>query len=86
MNWFSGVVLYVMIWWVALFAVLPIGTKPAAVADSASGWRGAPEQPRIWRKIWITTIVSTVLWLGSYALIESDIVSFRHGWFAEPED
>ena len=86
MNWFTGGVLFVCIWWTALFAVLPIGTKPVAHADDKSGWRGAPEQPRLLRKVIITTIVTCVLWSGSYLLIRSDWVSFRHGIFAEPED
>ena len=86
MNWFTGVMLYIIIWWVALFAVLPIGTNPAVSADTTSGWRGAPEKPRMLRKIIITTVVATFLWTGSYMLIRSDYVSFRHGWFAEPED
>ncbi len=86
MNWFTGVVLFVIIWWTALFAVLPIGTRPVAQADSTSGWRGAPEQPRIPRKIFITTIVACVMWTGSYLLIRSDYMSFRHGSFAEAND
>ena len=45
MNWFTGLVLFIMIWWTALFAVLPIGTKPVAQPDDKSGWRGAPERP-----------------------------------------
>jgi predicted secreted protein len=86
MNWFTGSVLFIMIWWTALFAVLPIGTKPVAQADPASGWRGAPERPQILKKVIVTTIVACVLWTGSYLLIRSDYVSFRHGLFAEPED
>jgi predicted secreted protein len=86
MNWFTGVVLFVCIWWTALFAVLPIGTKPVAQADDRSGWRGAPERPRILRKVIVTTIVTIFLWTGSYLLIRSDYVSFRHGYFAEPDD
>jgi predicted secreted protein len=86
MNWFTGVVLFVCIWWTALFAVLPIGTKPVAQADDRSGWRGAPERPRILRKVIVTTIVTIFLWTGSYLLIRSDYVSFRHGYFAEPAD
>ena len=46
MNWFTGVVLYVLIWWTVLFAVLPIGTRPSSEADQQRGWRGTPEQPR----------------------------------------
>ena len=47
MNWFTGVVLYVLIWWTALFAVLPFGTRPVADADPPTGWRGVPAQPRM---------------------------------------
>lgn len=86
MNWFTGTVLFVIIWWTALFAVLPIGTRPSAQPDAKSGWRGTPERPRILWKVIVTTIVACVLWTGSYLLIRSDYISFRHGIFAEPED
>lgn len=86
MNWFTGIVLFVMIWWTALFAVLPFGARPVNQADSNSGWRGAPENPRLFRKVVITTIVACVLWAGAYWVIQSDYVSFRHGIFAEPDD
>ena len=86
MNWFTGVVLFVCIWWTALFAVLPIGTRPVAQADDKSGWRGAPAQPQILRKVVMTTLVACVLWAGSYLLIQSDLISFRHGLFAEQDD
>jgi predicted secreted protein len=86
MNWFTGVVLFVIIWWTALFAVLPIGIRPVAQADDQSGWRGAPERPRILQKVIVTTIVASVLWVGSYLLIRSDYISFRHGFFAEASD
>ena len=42
MNWFTGLVVYVLIWWTVLFAVLPISTRPVDDADERSGWRGAP--------------------------------------------
>lgn len=85
MNWITGVVLYAIIWWTALFAVLPIGTRPVADPDEVTGWRGAPEAPRIGRKIVITTIVATVLWGLCYGLIVSGWISFRSGWLALPE-
>jgi predicted secreted protein len=85
MNWFTGIVVFVIIWWTALFAVLPIGTKPLQQADTSSGWRGAPERPRLLMKVIVTTIVAAVLWGGAYALISSDYMSFRHGYLAEPD-
>jgi predicted secreted protein len=86
MNWFTGVVLYVLIWWTALFAVLPIGTRPVEDADEATGWRGAPQKPQLLRKVIITTVVAAVVWFGAWLLITSPYVSFRHGWFAAPQD
>ncbi|MCL2429138.1 MAG: DUF1467 family protein [Alphaproteobacteria bacterium] len=85
MNWFTGVVLYILIWWTVLFAVLPIGTKPVAEADELTGWRGVPERPRIAMKVLLTTLVAGLVWLGCYALITSDWLSFRHGWLAMPQ-
>jgi predicted secreted protein len=84
MNWFTGVVLYVLIWWTALFAVLPFGTEPVADPDGATGWRGVPKRPLILRKVVATTVVAAVLWSGSYLLITSDWISFRSGWLALP--
>jgi predicted secreted protein len=86
MNWFTGLVVYVLIWWTVLFAVLPIGTRPVVDADERTGWRGAPERPRLLMKVIVTTLVAGVVWLAAWLLITSDYVSFRHGWFAAPSD
>lgn len=82
MDWFTGIIVYLLIWWTALFAVLPIGTRPVDADPEAGGWRGAPEKPLLLRKLVGTTVLATVLWLGAYALIESDLISFREGWLA----
>jgi predicted secreted protein len=86
MNWVSGVVLYILIWWVTLFAVLPIGTHAVEQPDETSGWRGAPARPRIWTKVGLTTLVACVVWAVAFAVIESGWISFREGYFASPKD
>jgi predicted secreted protein len=85
MNWFTGVVLFLLIWWLTLFAVLPLGVHAVQQPDETSGWRGAPEKPRLWMKVGLTTLIACVIWLAAFALIESDWISFRHGWFAAPK-
>jgi predicted secreted protein len=82
MGWFTAVVLYFLIWWIVLFAVLPIGTRPDAEPDAASGWRGTPVKPRLGRKLIATSLVAAVVWGGCVALVESNWLSFRHGWLA----
>jgi predicted secreted protein len=86
MNWVTGIVLYTLIWWVTLFAILPIGTHAVERPDETSGWRGAPAKPRLWMKVGVTTIVACVLWLAAFGLIESNWISFREGFFAAPKD
>ena len=77
MNPFTGVVLFTMIWWTVLFMVLPFGIRPVPDADDATGWRGAPEKPRIGRKLLVTTLISAVLWGVAFTVIQSDWLSFR---------
>ncbi|HEY1930912.1 MAG TPA: DUF1467 family protein [Acetobacteraceae bacterium] len=86
MGWFTGVVVYFLIWWVVLFAVLPFGTHPVADPDPTSGFRGVPQKPQLLRKAVITTLVAAVVWVAADWLIGSPYISFRHGFFALPKD
>ncbi|HYZ62408.1 MAG TPA: DUF1467 family protein [Acetobacteraceae bacterium] len=77
MSWFTAFVVFVLVWWTVLFAVLPFGTKPEAEPDSVTGWRGAPERPLIGRKLLATTLISLVIWGAIMLVIRSDWISFR---------
>jgi predicted secreted protein len=76
MTWVQGVVAYVIIWWLVVFAVLPFGVRPVAESDIGHA-AGAPENPRLWLKAGITTLIATAIWLMLYALVRSDLISFR---------
>jgi predicted secreted protein len=84
MSWFTGAVLYVLIWWTMLFAVLPWGTHPSAEPDSITGWRGVPARPRMALKLLATTVVAAVVWGLIALLIGSSWLSFRTGFLALP--
>jgi len=77
MTGFTAFVLFALIWWTVLFAVLPFGTRPVADADAATGWRGAPERPLMGRKVLATTVISAVIWVVAMLIIRSDWWSFR---------
>ena len=86
MGWVSGIVVYLLVWWTVLFAILPIGVRPDTdAAITPGGWRGAPTQPRLWSKVLWTTLTAAVIWGGLELLISSDWLSFRHGWLALPD-
>ncbi len=82
MGWFTGSVLFVLIWWTALFAVLPFVARPTADPDPISGVRGAQGAPFFVRTIVLTTMVSGLIWLSLLLMLESGLLSFRHGWLA----
>ena len=75
-GWATGIAVYILIWWVSLFAVLPIGAKRSA--DPLPGTvESAPDNPRLLFKFAITTGIATALWLVLYVMVQSDLISFR---------
>ena len=76
MSWATGLMVYLVIWWTVLFAVLPLGVKK--VENPGRGQEhGSPERPQLVRKAVITTIVAAVLWIGFFVLHQTDYFSFR---------
>ncbi|WP_339929415.1 DUF1467 family protein [uncultured Brevundimonas sp.] len=61
---------YVVIWWVVLFAVLPLGTSKERHAPPTDGaqW-GAPDNPNLKRKFLTTTWVSLIVWAAVMLLV-----------------
>jgi len=75
MDWFSGIIVYLMIFWTALFAVLPWGVRPHQEAEHGTAG-SAPENPQIRKKFLITGIISAMIWIFIYILIEIQIIDF----------
>jgi predicted secreted protein len=76
MSWVTGAAVYVCIWWVVVFAVLPWGIKPSA--DPLPGADpGAPANPRLLLKALVTTAIATLLWIAFYLIARSDLITFR---------
>jgi len=78
MGWVTGIVVYILTWWVVLFAILPLWVKPTEPDDTAHGI-GAPQHPHMWRKVALTAGIAAVLWVGIYILVKEPWFSFRGG-------
>jgi len=76
MAWVTGIVVYVLVWWITLFAVLPLWITPADPDDPGHAV-GAPQRPRLLLKIAITTVISALVWLAIYLVTKSPWLSFR---------
>ena len=70
MSWMTGVFIYLTLWWVVLFTVLPLGTithAEAGIDKGDGGDPGAPVDPKLKKKAitttWISAVLFAVLWL-----------------------
>ena len=80
MSPLTGIAIYLVIWWVVLFAVLPLGARSHAEAGlevKDGGDPGAPVVPNLKRKFITTSWVSAIIWVVVMGLILS-------GWFEIP--
>lgn len=72
MDWVMAAAVYVFIWWIVLFAVLPFGVRTqdeeGSVVPGTPG--SAPANVRIVRILLINTLVATIV----FALVYSAIV------------
>ena len=78
MSLFTGVAIYLTIWWTALFAILPLGTKTYAesgIEVKDGGDPGAPVNPNLKRKFITTTWVSAVLWIALWLVLKFHLLS-----------
>ena len=76
MSWATGLMVYIVIWWIVLFAVLPLGVRKVEKPGRGED-HGAPERPELLRKAIITSAVAAILWLGFFVLHQLDVFSFR---------
>ena len=70
MSFISLFAIYFIVWWVTLFAVLPVGvTTGADHGPALEGTRGsAPDAPRMGFKVALTTLISAVI-VGLFYLL-----------------
>ena len=76
MNWLTGIVVYVLVWWVTLLAVLPLWVTPSEPGDLGHA-AGAPQRPLLGRKLILTSAAAAVIWLGIYIVVREPWLSFR---------
>ena len=75
MSVFTGIILYLMLYWLAIFMVLPWGNKPPENVEMGHS-TGAPANPRLKQKFIITAFVAAALWLTVFVLIKMDVIDF----------
>ena len=76
----GSIIVYVMIWWIIFFSVLPIGIRSnkEVFRENIGGMDpGAPKNPKIGKKFFVTTLITTIIFIVIYYLVEIDLLNLR---------
>jgi predicted secreted protein len=70
--------IYLVIWWIVLFAMLPFGVRTSEeVGEKAAPGtaESAPHAPMLLAKIVATTVVSSIVFAGVYAIVVHHVIT-----------
>jgi predicted secreted protein len=76
MTWFATGVVFVIVWWLVLFMVLPFGASPPDEVEPGMA-PSAPARPRIGLKIAVTTVIAAALTALIMWLLQSGLIQIR---------
>ena len=73
-------IIYIIIWWIVFFSVLPVGiqSNKEIFKEKIEGMDpGAPKNPEIAKKFLITTLITSIIFLVIYYLVKIDLLNLR---------
>ena len=76
----GSIIVYVLIWWIIFFSVLPVGiqSNKEKFREKIGGIDpGAPNNPKIGKKFLITTIITSIIFIVIYYLVKLDLLNLR---------
>jgi len=76
----GSIIVYVLIWWIIFFSVLPVGiqSNKEKFKERIDGIDpGAPINPKIGKKFLITTIITSIIFILIYYLVKFDFLNLR---------
>jgi predicted secreted protein len=78
MTLFFAVSMYLVIWWIVLFVMLPISVRTSEEAGeklSPGNAESAPHLPHLLPKMVATTVVSSLVFAALYAIIALHVIT-----------
>ena len=71
-------IIYVMIWWIVFFVILPIDVNRQKPIKINGEDLGSPENPKMLKKFIYCTGITTVIFVIIYLLIEYEYLNLRY--------
>ena len=76
----GSIIVYVLIWWIIFFSILPVGiqSNKEKFKEKIEGVDpGAPINPKIGKKFFITTLITSIIFIVIYYLVEFNLLNLR---------
>ena len=76
----GSIIVYVLIWWIIFFSVLPVAiqSNKEKFKEKIEGIDpGAPINPKIGKKFLITTLITSIIFIVIYYLVEFNLLNLR---------
>ena len=71
-------IIYIMIWWIVFFTILPIDVNRQKSIKIDGEDSGSPENPKMLKKFIYCTGITTVIFMIIYLLIKYEYLNLRY--------
>ena len=71
-------IIYIIIWWIVFFAILPIDVNRIKTEKIEGEVPGSPENPKILKKFIYCTVITTILFIIIYLLMKFEYLNLRN--------
>ena len=78
MSYTGLAVIYIIIWWITFFAILPIDVNREKTYKIDGEDAGSPENPKILKKFVYCTVITTVIFVIIYLLMKYEYLNLRN--------
>ncbi len=71
-------IIYIIIWWIVFFAILPIDVDRNKYIKVEGEDSGSPENPKMMKKFIYCTVITTILFVLIYFLMKFEYLNIRN--------
>ncbi len=71
-------IIYIIIWWIVFFAILPTDVERTKILKVDGEDPGSPENPKMLKKFIYCTVITTFLFIIIYLLMKFEYLNLRN--------
>ena len=71
-------IIYIIIWWIVFFAILPMDVERRKTLKIEGEDPGSPENPKMLKKFLYCTVITTFLFIFIYLLMKFEYLNLRN--------